>query len=107
HAGEAEIPLGVRDSAMSVETSRRALPSALWRARLCRHAQRLDLSGAVSAGLAGDGFDFDLHTCFEQPRSFAATGGLFVYQPAASSLLLRPVSRRRLVRGGLCLRARA
>ena len=67
---QATIPLGVRHVAVHAEASRRVVSSALWRARLRRHAERLDLSDSVSADFAGDGSDAGLHVA-RRPDSIA------------------------------------
>src|SRR5258708_21342143 len=90
---------------MRLETSRRALSSALRRVGVCFFAERVDIPNLLSADLAGDGFDSRLHADLERARSFAAAGGLLVYQPAPGVVLLRAVSGGRLERGLLCFRA--
>ena len=65
-AGKATLSLGLWHASVHVETWRRAVPAALWRARFCRDAQRLDLSNHLSADLAGDGFDAGLHSAFRR-----------------------------------------
>ena len=77
--GETAIPLGVRNAAVHVETSRRVIPAAIRDARFHRDAERLDLSNPVSVDFAGDGFDVDymlVSTAFDrwqQPTGYSST----------------------------------
>ena len=83
---------------MSVEASRYAVSSALWRAGLCGHAERVDIPDHLSFDLSDHGSNAGLHFSLERARLAAATKRLPVHQSAASSFLLCTVSRSRLVR---------
>src|SRR5256886_4370297 len=83
---------------MSVEASRYAVSSALWRAGLCGHAERVDIPDHFSFDLADHGSNAGLHFSVERARLVTAAKRLPVHQSSASSFLLRAVSRSRLVR---------
>ena len=102
-AREAALSLGVRNVAMHVEASRCAVSAALRRARVCRDAERLDLSDLVSVDIAGNGSDVDLRARFERDRSLATRPGIFVDEPATGDSLLCVVSRDRLGVGVVCV----
>src|SRR6185369_7904347 len=103
----AAIPLGVWNVAVHVEASRRAVAAALWRARICGDAERLDLSDTVSADLPGDGPDVDLRADLERDRSLAAGAGILVDKLTAGDSLLRVVPRDRLGVSVVCVFAGA
>src|SRR5262249_54494859 len=92
-AGQAEVPMVVRHAAMHVEAPRRALPSALWRSRPDRNAERMDLSDSLPAAFARHGSDAALDASLRRARTTGTPGGVRRSKPRTGVILLRALSR--------------
>src|SRR5262249_31970034 len=78
---------------MHVEAPRRALPSALRRARPARDAERLGFSDSLPAAFTRHGSDAALDAPLRRARTPGTPGGVRRHKPRASLVLLRALSR--------------
>src|SRR5258706_15921755 len=88
---QTKIPLGLWHAAVYAQAHRCFVSPALWRARIHRPAECLDLSDFVSPHFASDGFDACLYVAGRRTWSVTTARRLFVDRAAPGTVLLRPV----------------